>query len=54
MTAPLLLSACTTTGAARLSSPKSGGGTAGPIYGPTWPHGVCDTVDSCWPTDGAP
>lgn len=18
-------------------------------YGPTWPHAVCDTVDTCWP-----
>ena len=42
----LLLSACTT--------PRAGGGTAGPIYGPTWPHARCDTVSLCWPVDGAP
>jgi len=36
----LLLSACTTPGAS-LSH-------AAPVYGPAWPHGVCDTVDACW------
>lgn len=24
------------------------------IIGPTWPHGICDVVNACWPTDGAP
>ena len=42
----LLLSACTTPGAGRSQS--------GPIYGPTWPHGTCDIVSTCWPVDGAP
>ena len=26
----------------------------GPMIGPSWPHGVCNVVDACWPTDGAP
>lgn len=36
----LLLSACTTPGAGR--------SLAAPVYGPTWPHGVCNVVDACW------
>lgn len=36
----LLLSACTIPGASR--------SRAAPVYGPTWPHGICDLVDACW------
>ena len=35
----LLLSACV-----QLAQPVR----SGPMIGPSWPHGVCDTVDACW------
>lgn len=28
-------------------------GTANPVYGPTWPRGTCNVIDTCWPVDGA-
>lgn len=44
----LLLAGCTDLGGRQRRPPPR------PIYGPTWPHAVCDAVASCWPVDGPP